>query len=317
MKQFTSVKDVSGTVAGLVAKAAALKKAPFGSKIGQNKTLGLIFFNPSLRTRMSTQKAAMNLGMNVITMNIGEEGWKLEMEDGTRMDGGAQEHIKDAVKVMSQYVDILGVRSFAKLKNRDEDYSETVLNQFIKHSEVPIVSLESAIRHPLQSLADLLTIDEQKIKKPKIAVTWAPHPRALPQAVVNSFLEWSRLTEAEIVLTYPKGYELDPEFTEGIAVVKDQNEAMNGADIVYAKNWSSYNKYGKILDISDSWMITPEKMALTNNGKFMHCLPVRRNIVVHDDVLDDSIVYEQAKNRVFAAQAVLKQLLESSENGKS
>jgi len=317
MKQFTSVKDVPFSVNELIAKAAAIKKSPYSSKIGQNKTLGLIFFNPSLRTRMSTQKAASNLGMNVITMNIGEEGWKLEMEDGTRMDGGAQEHIKDAVKVMSQYVDILGVRSFAKLKNREEDYSEIVLNQFIKHAEVPIISLESAIRHPLQSLADFLTISEQKVKKPKIVVTWAPHPRALPQAVVNSFLEWGRLTEADIVLTYPKGYELDPQFTEGIEVVNNQNEAMEGADIVYTKNWSSYSKYGKILDISDSWMITPKKMELTHNGKFMHCLPVRRNIVVHDEVLDHSLVYEQAKNRVFSAQAVLKQLLESSKNGKS
>lgn len=309
MKKFTSVDD-SGDPEKLVREAIALKSAPFQSRIGKNKTLGLIFFNPSLRTRLSTQRAAYNLGMNVIVMNIDKDGWKIEFEDGAVMDGGSQEHVRDAVEVISGYVDILGVRTFPSLKNREDDYSEKVLNQFIKYSRVPIISLESATRHPLQSLADLVTIKETKIIKPKIVLSWAPHPRVLPQAVSNSFLEWIKKTDAQVTLACPKGYELADEFIDGIDVVNNQDEAFQGADFIYTKNWSSYHQYGQTPEVQENWTVNEHKMGLTNNGQFMHCLPLRRNVVATDGVVDNSLVYKQAKNRECAAQVVLKNIIE-------
>jgi len=311
MKQFISSKDVS-SVDELVQLGLRLKKDPFiYQNSGKNKTVGLIFFNPSLRTRLSSQKAAMNLGMNVIVMNINGDGWNIEFEDGSVMNGNTQEHVKDAVQVISSYVDILGVRTFPGLKDRKSDYQEKVMSSFIKYSSVPVVSLESATRHPLQSLTDLITISHSGIKKPKVVATWAPHPRALPQAVMNSFLEWIQHTDAEIVLTHPKGYELSSEFAGNIEVEYDQDKAFEGADFVYAKNWSSYNDYGKILSTDSSWMINEDKMALTNNAKFMHCMPVRRNVIASDKVLDDSIIIEQANNRIYGAQAVFKTMLDN------
>lgn len=310
MKHFTSADDVEDAPS-LVEEALLLKADPHQSKIGTNKTLGLIFFNPSLRTRLSTQKAGFNLGMNVIVMNIGKDGWNIEFEDGAVMNGGTQEHIKDGVAVISEYVDILGVRSFPELKDQDQDYSEHVLNKFREYSSVPVISLESATLHPLQSLADLVTIKEHLIQKPKVVLSWVPHPKALPQAVANSFLQWIQYTDANVTIACPKGYELAPQFAKDIPVIHNQSEAFSNADFVYAKNWSSYQHYGEVLDVQEDWTITGEKMQLTNNGKFMHCLPIRRNVVATDEVIDNSIVYQQAKNRECAAQAVLKKILEA------
>lgn len=309
MQQFTKVTDVDD-VHVLIQEALKLKADPLQSNTGKDRTLAMIFLNPSLRTRMSTQKAAQNLGMNVIVMNIDKEGWKLEFEDGAIMGGDSAEHIKDAARVISQYCDILSLRSFARLKNREEDYNESIFNQLIEHSTVPVISLESATRHPLQSLADLMTIAETGIVQPKVAITWTQHPKPLPQAVVNSLLEWIRKTDAEVVLTHPEGYELDKEFTNGIKVTHHQHEALENADFVYAKSWASYTHYGQHLDISENWMVTSEKMKPTNGGRFMHCLPIRRNVVADDEVIDNSIVYEQALNRVYSCQAVLKTILE-------
>lgn len=309
MKNFTSANDCPDPI-GLAHQAIALKHAASVYQAGSQKTLGLVFFNPSLRTRMSTGKAAFNLGMNVMVLNVSGDAWSIELEDGMVMDGSTQEHIKDAVKVMTGYCDILGVRTFAKLKDRDKDYSEPVLNAFLNHSEIPIVSLESATLHPLQSLADLVTILEKKIDEPKVAVSWAPHPKGLPQAVVNSFLQWIRYTGAEVVLAHPKGYELKEEFTQGVKTTNDQEEALENADFVYVKNWSSYAQYGKQPPVEEEWMITSDKMKRTHHGHFMHCLPIRRNVVAEDDVIDHSLIYEQAKNREFATQAVLAKLLE-------
>ena len=310
MKHFTTANDTED-VPGLVNEAIRLKADPHQSKIGQNKTLGLIFFNPSLRTRLSMQKAGDNLGMNVIVMNVDKDAWKIEFEDGVVMDGEGQEHVKDAVKVISSYVDILGVRTFPGLKDREEDYSEKVLQQFLHYSEVPVISLESATLHPLQSLADLVTMEEHLVKSPKVVLSWAPHPKALPQAVPNSFLQWIKKTDAEIVLACPEGYELAAEFIGGIQVTHNQTEAFDKADFIYAKNWSSYHNYGKILPVAEDWTITMDKMKVTRDGKFMHCLPIRRNVVATDEVIDHSIVYQQAKNRECSAQAVLKRILES------
>ncbi|MEX2335914.1 MAG: N-acetylornithine carbamoyltransferase [Fulvivirga sp.] len=312
MKQFLSVSDPEDP-GSLVKKALAIKNNPFRNQIGKNKTLGLIFFNPSLRTRMSTQKAAFNLGMNVMVMNVDKDGWKIEFEDGAVMNGDSQEHIKDAARVMSQYVDILGVRTFPFLQDREEDYKESIITQFVQHSEVPVVSLESATRHPLQSLADLITIEELGIKRPKVVLSWAPHPRILPQAVSNSFLEWIKTTNAEVTLACPKGYELADEFINGIKVNNNQQDAFKDADVIYAKNWSSYKHYGQSLEVADDWTITTEKMDLTNRGRFMHCLPIRRNVVAADEVIDNSIVYQQAKNREYAAQVVLQEILENQQ----
>jgi N-succinyl-L-ornithine transcarbamylase len=315
MKHFINLNDVSD-VAELVKIGLEQKATPFANKhLGLNKTIGLLFFNSSLRTRISTQKAALNLGMNVIVMNVGSDSWQLEFEDGVIMDQGKAEHIKEAAAVLGQYCDIIAVRAFAELKDRDEDYKETVLESFRKYAGVPIVNLESATRHPCQSLADLITIEELKtIEKPKVVLTWAPHFKALPQAVGNSFAEWVLMTDYEFVIANPEGYDLAPEIRKNAKVVHSQEEAFAGADFVYAKNWSSYEQYGQVLtqDQDPSWKITAEKMALTNNAKFMHCLPVRRGLKVSEEVLDSdySAVIQQAGNRVWSVQAVIKQILE-------
>lgn len=309
MKQFTKVTDVND-VPALISEALRLKAEPFQSESGKRKTLAMIFLNPSLRTRMSTQKAAQNLGMNTIVMNMDKDSWKLEFKEGSVMKGDTAEHISDAAKVISQYCDILSLRSFARLEDREEDYSEHIFNQLIEFAAVPLVSLESATRHPLQSLADLVTIAETGIKKPKVAITWTPHPKPLPQAVVNSLLEWIKTSDADVMLTHPKGYELAKEFTEGVEVTHNQKEALKDADFVYAKSWASYSDYGRHLEVTENWMVTAEKMDLTSNGRFMHCLPIRRNVVAEDAVIDNSLVYEQALNRVCSCQAVLKTILE-------
>ncbi|MDN5201594.1 N-acetylornithine carbamoyltransferase [Fulvivirgaceae bacterium BMA10] len=315
MKQFIQVEDVPDKdVESLVQEAIKLKKQPFQfDDLGKHKTLGLIFFNQSLRTRLSTQRAAQNLGMDVISMNMNSESWQLEFQDGTVMDGNTQEHVREAAAVISQYCDIIGIRTFASLTDRGKDYREDVLSKFMQFAKVPIVNLESAIRHPLQSLADLITIEEhKKIKRPKVVLSWAPHPRALPQAVANSFVEWVKNSDAELVVTHPEGYELADEFVQDVSVVTCQQEAFEGADFIYAKNWSAYQDYGKILLKDNNWTITEEKMNLTNQARFMHCLPVRRNMIVSDAVIDheNSLVLEQARNRIFAAQVVLKKILE-------
>ncbi|MCB0644061.1 MAG: N-acetylornithine carbamoyltransferase [Phaeodactylibacter sp.] len=313
MKKFTSVEDISD-VNSWVQQALQVKQQPFAHRhLGSNKTLGLLFFNPSLRTRMSTQKAAQHLGMQVIVLNLNSDGWKIELEDGTVMDQGTQEHIKEAAAVLSQYCDILGVRTFPSLEDREKDYADQVLNKFVEHASVPVISLESAILHPLQSFADAMTIEEYKKKpRPKVVLSWAPHPRALPQAVANSFVEWMSRTDVELVITHPKGFELAPRFSRGIEVVYKQEAAFEGADFIYAKNWSSYTDYGKIGKGLDQWMIDLDKMSRTNGAAFMHCLPVRRNVVVSDAVLDSdaSLVIQQANNRTFAAQTVLMNLLQ-------
>lgn len=306
MKQFTSLADVPDPI-GLIEKALAMKGKQL-LDFGKGKNLSMLFFNPSLRTRMSTQTAAYNLGMSVSVLEA-NQAWKLETEEGAIMNGDAQEHIKDAIRVMSLYTDILAVRAFPSLLNKADDYNETLLNACIRYSEKPVISLESATRHPLQSLTDMMTIRELGIERPKIAVTWAPHPKCLPQAVVNSFLEWSQVLEAEVVLAHPPGYELDAHFTKGVHVTHNQAEALKGADVVYVKNWSSVSHYGLRLEGFENWTVTEEKMRPTNHGKFMHCLPVRRNVVATDTVIDNGIVYQQAANRVWAAQAVLAELL--------
>jgi N-succinyl-L-ornithine transcarbamylase len=314
MLNFTALSDVPNP-SKLLAESVKMKQSPYAFKhLGQNKTLGLIFFNPSLRTRMSTQKAANNLGMNVIAMDINEQGWKIETQDGAIMNGDKVEHIKDAVGVMGQYCDVLGVRTFATLSDKTADYQDFTLEQFKKYAGVPILSLESAIRHPLQSLADWLTIEEHKTQaRPKVVLTWAPHPKALPQAVGNSFAEWMKATDYELVITHPEGYELAEEFTQGVKIEYNQKKAFENADFIYAKNWSNYLDYGKVKNQDLNWTVNAEKMALTNSAKFMHCLPVRRNVVVNDDVIDgvNSLILPQAANRVFSAQAVLGELLKN------
>lgn len=314
MKNFLSVDDVTDPQK-LVKEALSLKENPFAHEtLGRQKTLALLFFNPSLRTRLSTQKAAQHLGMNIMVMNVSKDGWQIEFENGAIMSEGKQEHIREAAAVISQYCDIMGIRTFPTLTDREQDYQEAVMAKFVQYASVPIVSLESATRHPLQSLADCMTIEQQKTKaKPKVVLTWAPHPKPLPQAVANSFSEWMRHAEVDFVVTHPKGYELSDSFVKETPIIYDQEAAFEGADFIYAKNWSSYQEYGQILDIQEDWMISEEKMAVTNQAKFMHCLPVRRNVVVADQVLDSpqSMVIEQANNRTFAAQAVLKAILES------
>jgi N-succinyl-L-ornithine transcarbamylase len=314
LKQFLSIKDVPNLPV-LVNEALSQKRNPFADKqIGKNKTLGLLFFNASLRTRLSTQKAAQNLGMEVIIMNVTQDSWGLEMQDGAVMDGDKAEHVKEGAAVIGQYCDIIGVRSFASLTDKEKDLQEEVISQFVKYAGVPVLSLESALRHPLQSLTDVITIEEYKTKQvPKVVLTWAPHPKALPQAVPNSFAEWMNAAQVDFVITHPKGYELDKAFVGNARVTNNQHEAFENADFIYAKNWSSFTDYGKILSKDTAWSVTAAKMKLTNGAKFMHCLPVRRNVVVMDEVLDspDSIVIPQAGNRVWAAQAVLKQMLNS------
>ena len=313
MRHFTSVKD-AGNIQQLIKDGLELKSNPLKFKhLGEGKTMGIIFLNPSLRTRLSTQKAAKNLGMEAMVMNFGGEGWNLETRDGVIMNGNSQEHIKEAAAVIGQYCDIIGIRSFPAFESREDDYNENILNAFLKYANRPIVSLESATRHPLQSLADLITIEElRQTARPKVVMTWAPHPRRLPQCVTNSFCEWMNAADVDLVITHPKGYELAPEFVGNARVEYDQNKAFEGADFIHAKNWSSYNDYGAILSQDESWMVTEEKMKLTNNGKFMHCLPVRRNVIVSDGVLDSSssVVIQEAGNREWSASAVLKNILE-------
>lgn len=316
MKQFTNVKDIDNLDAA-VKEALEVKKNRFAYKhLGENKTLLMIFFNSSLRTRLSTQKAAMNLGMNVIVLDVNQGAWKLETERGVIMDGDKPEHLLEAIPVMGCYCDVIGVRSFARFENKEDDYSEKIISQFIRYSGRPVFSMEAATRHPLQSFADLITIEEYKTKKrPKVVLTWAPHPKALPQAVPNSFAEWMREADYDFVITHPKGYELSEEFTAGVPIIYDQDEALAFADFVYAKNWAAFAdpNYGKVLSTDRSWTITTEKMALTNNAYFMHCLPVRRNMIVSDDVIEGprSIVIPEAANREISAQVVLKRILES------
>jgi N-succinyl-L-ornithine transcarbamylase len=313
MQQFISVSS-AGNVDELVNEALQLKQNPYIHKnLGENKTLGLIFMNPSLRTRLSTQKAALNLGMNVMVMNIDKEGWALEMEDGAVMNGTNVEHIKDAASVMGQYCNIIGIRCFPGLKSKEEDYGEFILKKFIQYCIVPVVSLESGTLHPLQSLADLITIKEHsKKEKPKVVLTWAPHVKALPQAVPNSFSQWMCKSDVEFVITHPKGYELCEDFTEGARIEYNQDIAIKNADFVYIKNWSSYNEYGKVLSNDESWLLNKERLKITNSAKIMHCLPVRRNVEVLDELLDaeESLILKQAANREFAAQVVLKKILE-------
>lgn len=316
MKQFINVDDI-GNLDLAVKEALEIKKDRFAYRyLGENKTLLMIFFNSSLRTRLSTQKAALNLGMNVIVLDVNQGAWKLETERGVIMDGDKPEHLLEAIPVMACYCDIIGVRSFARFESKDDDYSEKILTQFIKYSGKPVFSMEAATRHPLQSFADLITIEEYKEKKrPKVVLTWAPHPKALPQAVPNSFAEWMRAADYDFVITHPHGYELEESFTKGTPIIYDQDEALAGADFVYAKNWSAYAdpNYGKVLSKDRSWTITADKMALTNNAYFMHCLPVRRNMIVSDDVIESerSIVIPEAANREISAMVVLKRLLEN------
>lgn len=309
MNQFLSLEDVEDLWI-LIEKVKDLKKNPYYFSF-QNKTIGLVFFNPSLRTRLSSQKAAFNLGANIWILNADHDSWKIEMNDGTVMEK-SQEHIKEAIYVMSLYCDILAVRTFPKFLDRYYDSQELFLKKIKNYSRVPVVSLESATLHPLQSLADVITIEEFRPKKRiKVVLSWAPHVRVLPHSVPNSFLQWvSELSEVDLVITHPKDYELDKRFSQMAKITYDQKEAFEGADFIYAKNWSSYLSYGKILYQDTSWMITKEKMSLTNNGKFMHCLPVRRGIVVEDSVLDgkNSLVFQQAENRIFAAQIVFMEI---------
>jgi N-succinyl-L-ornithine transcarbamylase len=314
MKNYTSIHDIDN-INSWIEDAKALKANPLKNlALGANKTIGLLFFNSSLRTRLSTQKAALNLGMNPIVMNVSGDAWGIEFEDGSVMNGGTAEHIKEAAAVVSQYCDIIAVRAFPTLTDKAKDESEHVMNSFMKHASVPIVSMESATGHPLQGLTDALTIAEfSKVAKPKVVLTWAPHIKALPHAVANSFTQAMQKMDVEFVITHPEGYELNPEITGKTPIIYNQEEAFANADFIYTKNWSSYNDYGKILNYDLDWMVTAEKMKLTNNAKFMHCLPVRRNVVVADAVIDseNSIVINQANNRTFAAQVVLKKILET------
>ncbi|MBB1285615.1 N-acetylornithine carbamoyltransferase [Flavisolibacter sp. BT320] len=321
MKQFISVHDVAN-INALVEKALAYKADPFqDKKMGTNKRIGCLFLNPSMRTRLSTQIAAQNLGMEAIVFNVGAEGWALEFEEGAIMNGSTVEHVKDAAPIMGKYFDVLAIRTFPSLKNREEDYSERYIQQFIKYAGIPVVSLESATLHPLQSLTDVITIQETwqsnpkrqtPNAKPKVVLTWAPHVKPLPQCVANSFAQWmTAWGEVDFVVTHPEGYELDEQFTKGATIMHNHDEALQGADFVYVKNWSSYEQYGEILCRDNDWMLTNEKLAQTNNAKVMHCLPVRRNVELSDEILDgpNSIITLEASNRVWAAQAVLAQIL--------
>ncbi len=315
MKKFTCADDI-GDIRSAIDEALEIKRDRFAHcDLGKNRTLLMIFFNSSLRTRLSTQKAAINLGMNVIVLDVNQGAWKLETERGVIMDGDKPEHLLEAIPVMGCYCDLIGVRSFAGLKDKAEDYEERVIEQFIRHSGRPVFSMEAATRHPLQSFADLITIEEFKtVRRPKIVMTWAPHPRALPQAVPNSFAEWINKTDYEFVITHPEGYELDPKFVGRAKVEYDRDKAFEGADFIYAKNWSAYNdpNYGKVLSTDRRWTVDSDAMALTDNAYFMHCLPVRRNMIVTDDVIesDRSIVIAEAANREISAQTVLKRFLQ-------
>lgn len=316
MRHFTSVKDI-GNLDLAVKEALEIKADRFKyNHLGKNKTLMMVFFNSSLRTRLSTQKAALNLGMNVIVLDINQGAWKLETERGVIMDGDKPEHILEAIPVMASYCDVIGVRSFARFEDKKYDYDEVILNQFIQYSGRPVFSMEAATRHPLQSFADLITIEEHKTKaRPKVVMTWAPHPKALPQAVPNSFAEWMNAADYDFVITHPEGYELDPQFVGNAKVEYDQMKAFEGADFVYAKNWAAYtgDNYGQVLSKDRSWTVGERQMAVTNNAHFMHCLPVRRNMIVTDDVIESprSLVIPEAANREISATVVLKRILEN------
>ena len=314
MKQFLTIDDLPD-LNQAINQGLELKKDPYKfESIGTHKTLGMLFFNPSLRTRLSTQKAAQHLGVKTMIMNFSNEAWALEFEDGTEMSGLRSEHIREAAAVVSQYCDVVAIRSFASLNDKKKDEQELILKSFIKYASIPVINMESATAHPLQALADAITLKEFNTKKrPKIVLTWAPHPKALPHAVGNSFSRMVQQLDADFVITQPEGYELNSEITGDVPCVYDQNEALEGADFVYAKNWCSYSQYGKILRTDKEWMLTPEKMKLTQQAKFMHCLPIRRNIVASDGVLNspNTLVIQQANNRTFAVQLVLKTILEN------
>lgn len=313
---YLSINDID-SLQNWVKEAREIKENPLNySSLGKGKSIGLLFFNSSLRTRLSTQKAALNLGLNPIVMNFSNEGWALEFGDGTIMDKGKSEHIKEAAQVISQYCNIIAIRAFALLKDKEKDQSEEVLHKFKKYASVPIVNMESSVGHPLQALTDAITLAEHNQKKlPKVVLSWAPHPKALPHAVANSFVQMMGLQEAEFVITHPRGYELDPKITKNSKIEYNQEEAFKNADFIYTKNWSSFSDYGQIISQDKNWMIDQKKMDLTNNAKFMHCLPVRRNVVVADEVIDgeNSLVIEQANNRTYAAQLVLKKILENKD----
>lgn len=313
MKSFFHVSDI-GDLGKALEEARQVKATPFAwQHLGKNKTIILIFFNSSLRTRLSSQKAALNLGMNPIVLNVNGDSWKLETQLGVVMDGDKSEHLREAIPVIGSYCDLIGVRSFAGLTDREFDYAETILSQFVEYSGRPVISLESATVHPCQAFADLITIDEyKKTARPKVVMTWAPHPKALPQAVPNSFAEWMNAADIDFVITHPEGYELDPRFVGDAKVEYDQMKALEGADFVYAKNWSSVSEYGKVLSMDKSWTVDARHMAVTNDAFFMHCLPVRRNMIVSDEVIDSakSIVIPEAANRVVSAQVVMKRMLE-------
>lgn len=313
MKQFLNVSDI-GDLKQALQEACQVKQTPFAwQHLGKNKTIILVFFNSSLRTRLSSQKAAMNLGMNAIVLNINGESWKLETEMGVVMDGDKSEHLREAIPVIGSYCDMIGVRSFAKFEDRDFDYNENIIRQFIEYSGKPVISLESATVHPCQAFADLITIDEYKKKdRPKVVLSWAPHPKALPQAVPNSFAQWMNAADVDFVITCPEGYDLAPEFAGNAKVERDQMKAFEDADFIYAKNWASYEHYGQILSKDMSWTVGARQMAVTDNAYFMHCLPVRRNMIVTDEVIDSpqSLVIPEAANRVISAQVVMKRMLE-------
>lgn len=316
MKQFLHVSDI-GDLNAALKEAKEVKANPFGwQNLGKNKTVILVFFNNSLRTRLSSQKAAQNLGMNPIVLNVNGDSWKLETEMGVIMDGDKSEHLREAIPVIGSYCDMIGVRSFARFEDRNFDYEESIINQFIEYSGKPVISLESATVHPCQAFADLITIDEYKKKsRPKVVLSWAPHPKALPQAVPNSFAEWMNVADVDFVITCPEGYELAPQFAGNARIEHDQMKAFEGADFIYAKNWSSYKEYGQILSKDMSWTVGARQMAVTNNAYFMHCLPVRRNMIVTDEVIDSpqSLVIPEAANRVVSAQVVMKRMLEGLE----
>ena len=314
MNHFFSVKDVDD-IDALVEEAFAIKANPRGFEhVGRGKSICLMFLNPSLRTRLSSQRAAQNLGMDISVFDVGSGGWQLEFSDGVIMNGNKAEHVKEAAAVMSSYFDIIAIRAFAKLEKREDDYSEQVLTQFMKYSSIPVINLESSTLHPLQSFADLITIREHVSKpRPKVVLTWAPHPKALPQAVANSFAQWMDAVDMDLVVTHPEGYELSEDFVPADCIIYDQKEAFEGADVIYAKNWSSFKDYGEVNNTDTKWMVDENKMRLTNSAKFMHCLPVRRNMIVSDAVIDsaESLVVEQAANRIVSAQTIFKKILES------
>jgi N-succinyl-L-ornithine transcarbamylase len=316
LKNFISVNDVTN-INALIEKALEYKANPLKDKaLGANKRIGLLFLNPSLRTRLSTQVAAQNLGMEAIVFNVDKEGWALEFEEGAIMSGSTVEHVKDAAPILGHYFDILCIRTFPSLKNREDDYSEMYISQFLKYAGVPVISLESATLHPLQSLTDVITIKEtfKEQRKPKIVLTWAPHVKPLPQCVANSFAEWiNAWGNADFVITHPEDYELAEQFSKGATITHNQDEALKDADYVYVKNWSTYNDYGKIYSNDPDWMLTEEKLKLTNNARVMHCLPVRRNVELSDEILDstNSLVTQEASNRVWAAQAVIAEILKA------